>query len=537
MEIKIYSKDDCEVTEANATSVTLNGDNNKTLLSIIQELNIYLDAPCNGNGKCGKCVVLAKGKLSEVTDKEREVLSAKKLAAGYRLACKTYPIGDCTVTLSAQDNMGVKAEGRINTRFKLSPSVLTDNTAAYGMAVDIGTTTVACYIYDLKSGERVAVYSGLNEQRRYGADVISRMNSCIEDKDGLKQLQRTIVEEINSFIDEFCRSGHNKEEILDAVIAANTVMLHLFAGLSPNGIATAPFTPTSLFGHTVSVNDIGLNIPPSAKVYLANCISGYVGGDITAGILSADVYNSSGNVIYIDIGTNGEMAVGNKDGFVCCATAAGPAFEGAHIKHGVGGVSGAISKVYIEDNDIKFETIDNAPPIGICGSGLIDAIAVMLKLSVIDETGRLDEDEIPDHLLYRYSDDNTEEFFIDKASGISITQKDIREIQLAKAAIAAGIKTMLHAKSIGFSDVERLVLAGGFGSFIDKHSACTIGLLPIELEDRIDVVGNAAGMGAITLLLSDQSREVIKDITKNTEYYELSGDGFFQDQYIEEMVF
>lgn len=514
----------------------------QSILSLLQNNKIYIDAPCNGNGTCGKCKALITGQVSSVTPAEKKLLSEDELGKGIRLTCKTYPIGDCVVSIINNDNMGVKSSGTIEELFDLSP-VHTDNVQnrdnAYGLAVDIGTTTVASYFYNLKTGEKMQTVSGLNEQRSFGADVISRINSCIVDPNGLALLQKTIVDELNEFIGKFASEGHDRKDIVDVTIAANTVMLHLFAGLSPNGIAVAPFTPTSLFGFNVKAIDIGLDINEDAQIYLTDCISGYVGGDITAGMLSSSIYDNEKNVVYIDIGTNGEMAVGNKDGFVCCATAAGPAFEGAHIKHGVGGINGAISKVYIEDNDIKFETINNDKSIGICGSGLIDAISVMVKLGVIDETGRIDEDEIKEHLMYRYfeDEDGIESFYIDIENKIAITQKDVREIQLAKSAIAAGIKTMLNAKKIGFDAIERLVLAGGFGSFINKQSACEIGLLPIELLERIEVVGNAAGMGAIVLLLSEKSRDTIKEIYNNSSYYELSGDPFFQDQYIEEMCF
>lgn len=518
----------------------IQGDSSISFLSTLQNNKIYIDAPCNGNGKCGKCKAVIRGEVSPVTEVETKILTEQELNNGVRLACKTYPLGESSISIINNDSMGVKSSGKMEEKYNLSPIVdVTEREKAYGLAVDIGTTTVASYFYDLKTGGKIKTVSGLNEQRSFGADVISRMNTCITDQNGLALLQKTIVAELNNFIAKFEQDGYDSQDIVDVTIAANTVMLHMFAGLSPNGIAVAPFTPTSLFGFNVKASEVGqgLNVNKEANVYLSDCISGYVGGDITAGMLSSSIYDNKSNVIYIDIGTNGEMAVGNDDGFVCCATAAGPAFEGAHIKHGVGGISGAISKVYVEDGDIKFETINNVPPVGICGSGLIDAIATMIKLGVIDETGRIDEDEIPENLMYRYFEDDEPEFYIDMQSKISITQKDVREIQLAKAAILAGIKTMLNSKNLEFSDIDQLVLAGGFGSFINKDSACEIGLLPKELIDRIDVVGNAAGMGAIVLLLSKDSRDIVKTIFNKTEYYELSGDSFFQDQYIEEMMF
>lgn len=523
---------------ANNTTTILETDGTQSMLALLQQNNIYVDAPCNGNGTCGKCKILVSGSVSPLTPAEQKMLSAEEQSANMRLACRTFAIGDALIQLDLANEFGVQSEG-IADEYSISPRVNVNTLQrAIGLAVDIGTTTVACYFYDLLSGSRIHTCSGLNEQRAFGSDVISRMNTSIEQKDGLHLLQSTIVKELNSFIADFCGKFHFcKDDIVDVVVAGNTVMLHLFGGYNPNGIAVAPFTPTSLFGFDLEASALGLDVFKTAKVFLTDCISGYVGGDITVGVLSSGAYMSEKPCIFIDIGTNGEMAIGDKTAFTCCATAAGPAFEGAHIKDGVGGISGAIDAVSVtDDGEISFTTIGNLPPIGICGSGIISAIAALVKLGIIDETGRIDEDCIPEKLLYRYNDDETS-FVLDMASSIAITQKDVREVQLAKAAIAAGINTMLYAKGLTFTDIDKVYLAGGFGSFIDKKAACDIGLLPKKLFDKIHTVGNAAGMGAIRLLLNGQSIETLHELTQKFSYYELSGDAFFQDDYIEQMCF
>ncbi|MFZ2538103.1 MAG: ASKHA domain-containing protein [Oscillospiraceae bacterium] len=502
-----------------------------SILEILKENKIYIDAPCNGNGKCGKCKVTATGSLSKITDVEKEILSQHEITACCRLACMTYPIGDCEIEVISE-SYNIQASGTTDV-YAVNSRISSDN--AVGMAVDIGTTTVACFFYELKNGKCLYTASGLNKQRSFGADVISRIENCMNNDNGKELLKTTIISELNGFIAEFCnKTGKNTCDIKDAFIAGNTVMLHLLCGLDASSIAVAPFTPNSLFGNDMNAKLLGLNIADEANVYLADCVASYVGGDITAGLLSCNADKFESPCIYIDIGTNGEMALGDKNGFVCCATAAGPAFEGAHIKHGVGGIDGAISKVYIENDEIKFSTINNSNPIGICGSGLIDAIACLLRLRIIDETGRLDKDKIPARYAERYKDD---EFILDFVSGITITQKDIREVQLAKAAIKGGINTLLHKSGLNITGIDKVIVAGGFGSYINQKSACEIGLLPREKLESTHAVGNAAGMGAIKALLSKNGLKTLKEITATCNYFELSGDGFFQDEYIEQMMF
>ncbi|WMJ22582.1 ASKHA domain-containing protein [Paludicola sp. MB14-C6] len=463
-------------------------DGNKSILKLLQENHIYIDAPCNANGKCGKCKVQVNGQVTPITAEEQKLLSLQEQMNDIRLACLTKPIGDCSITILNQQNYTVQESG-MKSDFVISPRAKDSTKAAIGLAVDIGTTTVACYFYDLNSGKRLDTVSGLNEQRSFGADVISRINSCIEKDDGKQLLKQTIVKQLNNAIDSFCsKKSYSYHDIMDITIAGNTVMLHLLTGYDASGIAVAPFTPTSLFGFDLNAKEIGITTNDTAKVFLTDCVSGYVGGDITVGVLSAKVHEEKENCIYIDIGTNGEMAIGNQNGFICCATAAGPAFEGATIQCGVGGITGAISKVTIKNNDIKIETIGNQPAIGICGSGLVDTIACLLKLGVIDETGRIDEDEIPTSLLYRYREEDEPVFVLDIDNNIYLTQKDIREVQLAKAAICAGIQTLIHAKGLTEQDIHKVILAGGFGSYIDKKSACEIGLLPPSLLDKITTV-------------------------------------------------
>lgn len=264
------------------------------------------------------------------------------------------------------------------------------------MAVDIGTTTVVAYYYDLTTGALLDTQSALNPQRAFGADVISRIGAAKESQ-GLAQQTQAILSLLQDMTSAFARNtGLNPDRLYHITIAANTTMLHLLCGLDPSGIAAAPFISADLLGWDLSVARLGLGFGcPDGKVSLLPCISSYVGADITAGMVSCGLEQAGEKAVYLDVGTNGEMAYRGKEGLLCCSTAAGPAFEGAHIRCGTGGIPGAVSRVWLEEGELRYETIGGQPAVGICGSGLIDAVAVLLQIGAVDETGRLlDEDEL-----------------------------------------------------------------------------------------------------------------------------------------------
>lgn len=421
---------------------------------------------------------------------------------------------------------------------------------AYGVAIDIGTTTVVCYLMDLTTGQQVDILSGLNAQRPYGGDVISRIQHAMEGSDGLNRLREAIVNQISDLINELARKNDiSIDHIYNITIAGNTIMGHLLLGIDPKHIAAAPFTPGTTQAEVYDAHDLGLKLGTASRIFLLPHISGYVGADVVAGILASGMDKSKDLSLIIDIGTNGEIVLGNRDKIVCCSTAAGPAFEGANIRHGMGGVSGAINNIMLDNGDLKYTTIDNKPPLGICGSGIVDALAVLLDAGIVDETGRLlDRDEIQSDMGQKLADRLTEmddlpAFIIadSKSSGtgepIVITQKDIREIQLAKAAIAAGIKVLINKMGKGIEEIANLYLAGGFGSYIDKRNACRIGLIPAELQHRIIAIGNSAGTGAMLSLLSLEQYKRTSIIKEMAEYVELSSTIEFQNEYVDSMYF
>jgi uncharacterized 2Fe-2S/4Fe-4S cluster protein (DUF4445 family) len=422
----------------------------------------------------------------------------------------------------------------------------------YGAAVDIGTTTVAVYLVDIGEGRNIDVMSALNAQEVFGADVISRINYTMTHPSGLRLLGERILDQIDSMILSLARrNGIDPENIYAVSLAANTTMIHLALGLPPENIASAPFISVTTESHAIPARELGLSMAPGGVVQVLPSISGYVGADIVAAILASGMADSDSLCLLIDIGTNGEIVLGDRSRLVSCSTAAGPAFEGAHVRSGVGGIAGAVNKVSWEGGRFSFTTIADAGPLGICGSGIVDLLALLLRTGIVDETGRmLSRDEaasaggVSEWLLDRITETDGEPAFIlvpenesTVGAPIMLSQKDVREIQLAKAAIAAGIDTLVKRIGVGLEDITTLYLAGGFGSYIHRESAVAIGLLPRELLNRVQVIGNAAGKGALMALLSEDLRSRCEGIRRVTEYIELSSSPEFQDAYIERMFF
>lgn len=495
-----------------------------SILAAVQKAGMTgLHAPCGGNGTCKQCSAHVTGRVKalggdEIKDANHELL----------LACRWVPLSDCEVILPDTEKLDVLTSGAAN----IQPCG-----EKLGIAVDIGTTTVATFLYDLATGELLSVESGRNTQRAYGADVISRIQYSATD-DGLGRLQKAICDQLSAAIDAVCaKAGRSREEVELVSIAGNTVMGHLFVGLSPVAIGVAPFTPESLFGDFRPAERLLPGLAPDAKIYLCPALAGYVGGDITAGLLSSDAWQAERTCLFLDIGTNGEMGLGDKNGYLCCATAAGPAFEGAEIECGMGGAPGAISKVKFENDAISYEVIGGGEAVGICGSGLIDALAVMLCCGAVEGNGRMPPpDEAPDIIrdrLRRGEDGGMRFYLSDK---VYVSAADVRQLQLAKSAIRAGIETLLASRNEKYADIDHVLIAGGFGAYMDVRSACAIGLLPPALLERTKHVGNSAGAGA-ALTLAAEHREQLSEITAKCDYLELSSSAMFMEKYIECMIF
>lgn len=424
-----------------------------------------------------------------------------------------------------------------------------ENSRSYGLAFDIGTTTIVGLLVDLDSGKTVKVASRTNPQVANGADVITRINYTINEEDGLNKLQKLVVSAMNEITNEICSNMNlDNKNILSLTIAGNAVMNHFFLGIEPKSMAFAPYVPVFKDAVVIKASEAGININPDADVYVLPNISGFVGGDIVALILAHKLLHSDKITLGIDIGTNGEIVLGSKKKLLCCATAAGPAFEGGQITFGMRAANGAVDSVSIEKNKLIYHVIGNVNPKGICGTGLIDLVAELLEIGVIDETGRIvSVDELEGDGKFfagRVRENGSQNEFvivfkeeINNGSDIVLKQQDVRELQLAKGAIAAGYAVLLLELGLTENDIDEVLIAGAFGSYIKKESALRIGLLPkIDLE-KVKSIGNSSSIGSKQYLLSASKRKESDEIIKKTEYVELCLRSEFQDKFMEAMIF
>lgn len=496
------------------------------LSTLFAHAHMQLAMPCGGRGTCRKCKVTVRGAASPMTETEAACLTKDEREHGIRLACMTTALGDMEIVLPDTARTHILMDGQLP-NFPHIPWA-----EGYGAAFDIGTTTVAAYLYDLAEGTLLAAHSEKNPQSAFGADVISRITHAMQG-DGAS-LAGSIRGCINGLLTRMCRTAKISLESLGALVfTGNTAMEYLLTGADPASIAHAPFAQDRFFGEFCSAGRLCLNAP-RANIYITRCISAYIGGDITSGVLSTGMASAETPVLLADIGTNGELVLASGGHLVCCSTAAGPAFEGAGIYMGTAAVDGAIAHVRAVDGALIYETIGDCTPTGICGSGVVDAVAAFLALGYIDETGAIDDLMLPD-ALYAEADGVPAIRFPD--SNIVFTQKDIRAVQLAKSAICAGIETLLASAGLRAEDVGRLLIAGGFGNVLDVASAEAIGLIPSGFSGRVEAAGNTAGMGAVMQLLSHEKIKEAESLSRSAKTVELSRDPIFRASYMENMLF
>ncbi len=406
-----------------------------------------------------------------------------------------------------------------------------------GFAVDVGTTKVAGYLVDLKNGELLAAVSLPNPQISFGEDLISRITYWTESEEKGISLQKIVIGCVNKLIEDSCKKFDvTKNEIYDITVVGNTAMHHIFFGISPKYVGQSPFPVAVKNSFDVKAKDIGMIANSAAYVHALPPIAGFVGADTVAGILATEIYNKEETCMLIDVGTNAEIVVGNKDKLTCCSAPAGPAFEGAKIKHGMRASSGAIETVWIDPKTLEtgYKTIDETKPRGICGSGIIDTVAQLLKTNVIDDIGRFNKKLNNPRL--RILGENTEfvlawqkDTSINK--DITITRHDIQEILLAKAAVYTGTHILLKRLNLKPNDVEKLYIAGAFGTYIDLTNTLTIGMFPEIPTNKIQFVGNTAGSGGRLVLLSEKLRSKAEEIAINTGYIELASDPSFETEF------
>ena len=509
-----------------------------TIIEAAGQAGIILNTVCGGKGICKKCLVYL------------EPDSRKVLACQYRIE------SDLTVTIPAGSRFfeqrilteGIDAASRIERDIykKYLPEGSPD--AIYGIAVDLGTTTVVARLIDMADGQCRATEAALNPQTHFGDDVISRIAYAQAGR-GFAELHETIINCINDLTVKLCRKAAiDRNDIHEICLVGNTTMSHIFLGLPIAQLGRAPYAAYSLDAHDISPAKLGLQINPAGNIHTVENIAGFVGSDTTAVALAADIESASEMTLIVDIGTNGEIVLGTKDKLYAASCAAGPALEGARIACGSRAAEGAIEAVVVNENDIDLDIIGDVPPRSICGSGLIDAVAVMLDLGIIDATGRFVnpavlEGKLPPAIFSRIIELNGELAFClapaanDNDRPVFLSQKDIRQLQLAKGAIKTGIVLLQKKLGLRDSDIEHILLAGAFGNYIRKQSALRIGLLPAVAAEKIRFIGNAAASGAQMILLSRQCRDQARELAGKIEYIEIAHEPDFQDVFADSMLF
>jgi uncharacterized 2Fe-2S/4Fe-4S cluster protein (DUF4445 family) len=449
------------------------------------------------------------------------------------LRCTKIDIGALR-TISDRLRSG-KWKGQATVRKSEVIAVLPPGDRQLGLAIDLGTTKIAGYLVDLSTGHTLAAKGVMNPQATYGEDVISRINRVVKSSDDGAQLQKLAVDAINELCGDLCAEGRAQpEEIVESVVVGNTAMHHLFLRLPVRQLALAPFVPAISRALEVRAGELGLNTNPGAHVYLLPNIAGFVGSDHVSMLLATDAWRAKETTVAVDIGTNTEISLIHRRRIIATSCASGPAFEGGHIKHGMRAGAGAIERLRIDDGRIQYQTIDGAPPVGICGSGILDAIAQLYLSKVIDQGGRITDNQ-PGVRSYK----GQREFVLvskEERKGkpaLTVTQRDVRELQLAKAAIRSGIQILLATSGCAEDDIKQVIIAGAFGTYINMSSAVAIGMLPSLPLNRFRQVGNAAGMGAKLALISLKSRGRAQEIASKVSYIELASSPLFQPTFMQ----
>ncbi len=485
---------------------TILAEKNSFLLDILVKNGISILAPCGKNGKCGKCKVkLLSGRVGGENPDENGMIKS----------CKAYLTEDIIIELSHTNHNKINISDNAKSPIE---------TTEFGVALDIGTTTIAALLVDLKDGKAYKKATCFNPQCVYGADVLSRITAC--SNGNLKILQDLIVNKINDILNIFSNNGETN--IKELTVAANTTMLHILLGVDPTPMGSYPFSPTFTDFKKIKGESLGISVK---NITVLPSVSAFIGADITAGILATDIHKSKENVLFVDVGTNGEIVLKYNSKLFAASTAAGPALEGASMECGVSGVSGAINRVFLRGGKFGFTTIDNATAKGICGSGYVDLIALLLKEDLIDKYGGWNYSS-NSFLVSKLIDDRfylTEDVFLSKG--------DISEFQLAKAAIMAGIKSLINYCNVDIKDITQLYLVGGMGYYINPQNAAITGLLPYELAYKATANENTALLGAKLCLLSEQSQKEVEKIAADIGVVELSFLENFQKEYTNNLFF
>ena len=488
-------------------TITITIDKSRSLLSRLRDQGYYIPAWCGGRGSCGKCRVRFLKGAPEAGELDKESISAGELNKGWRLACGVYKDGIVEIELPDHEEDYIQAADTFAKDLIKANDY--DKECTYALALDIGTTTIAACLLDRNKGQTVRTVTGINHQRVYGADVLSRIEASNRGEG--RKLQEMLLDDLN----DLCRKleiGESVEDLtIPVIVSGNTTMEHLLQGLSCQGLGVYPFTPVDISMHLYR----NMTVLPG--------ISTYIGADIVSGIVACGIDRKKDISIFVDLGTNGEMLIGNKERILAASAAAGPAFEGGSISCGSAGVPGAVESVEIRNKFPRIKTIGGKPACGICGTGVLETVYELVREGIVDETGLL-----------------AEEYFeqgFPLAPGITFTARDVREVQMAKSAIRAGIEILLRSYGVSYDQVSRIYLAGGFGQGINCKKAVGIGMLPEELKDRIKAVGNSSLEGAKMYAIDPETAGRFQHAAEISEEIILSNHELFNDLYIEHMNF
>ncbi|HCO74095.1 MAG TPA: ferredoxin [Clostridium sp.] len=577
----------------------------KNLLQLLLENDIFVDNPCNGNGSCGKCKVrVLEGNLPPLSPTERKLLKEDEISSDIRLSCLVVPKEDITIEILQKERKHKILTTGYVPEFEFNPTIskkifeikmptletqspfedslcealgskkvnwklLRDYESSYGtvtgifndselialeagdtteflygVAIDIGTTTVVAALIDMNNGEELATASRINPQKKFGLDVLTRITYELEHPEGSKEeLQKTIVQAINEMVEELCSEGKiKKENIYEISIAANCTMMHFLLGVDATSIGKSPYAPVFTKAKNISASDLGIKAAKCARVYCLPSVSSYIGADIVAGAYVCELHKAEENILFIDIGTNGEIVLSKGGRLLSCSCAAGPALEGMNISSGMRAAEGAVEDVVITENGIDLKVIGEEDPIGICGSGILAAVKELLRTGIVKNNGAFIKKEQLEESDYRYKmiqlNGNKREFLLKSTpEQLLITQGDVRQVQLAKGALLSGFYALLKQAKIDMGELDKVMIAGQFGAHLPADSLVGTGILPKEVKDKLVYVGNSSKTGAYMALMSVRVKKEIEDLAGEMEYMELGASEGYEKLFSQCLIF
>lgn len=528
-----------DAMEQSQESVKVSCKEGANLLQTLLDAGIFVDNACSGKGICGKCKVkVLKGSLSEASETEKKVLKEQELEDGIRLSCLAEVTGDVEIALLQKERKHKVLTGGYIPEFQRDVYE-----SGYGVAIDIGTTTVVTALIDLQTGKEIANASMINAQKHFGLDVLTRITYEYENPEtGARELQEAIVKSINAMLGEVCQeAGVNRRDIREIDVAANCTMMHMLLGVDARSIGRAPYKPEFLSAQTLPAKEIGIEAGENTILYCLPQVSAYIGADIVAGAYVCEMQNAKGNVLFIDIGTNGEIVLASKGKLLCCSCAAGPALEGMNISSGMRATEGAVEDVEISEKGISLKVIGDQTPVGICGSGILAVLRELLKSGIVKKTGVFVKKNKLEETDYRYSmirmNGTKREFILKEEPELLITQGDVRQVQLAKGAILSGFTALCKKAGIQMEELDKVMIAGQFGAHLPADSLTGTGILPKVVEDKLVYVGNSSKTGAYMTLMSEKIKREMEELAEKMEYMELAETENYERIFTECMIF